>query len=83
MTTIQIPDGEMLYVVTVKLPKNPEHNPRSKQVGECPCATLCTDVTGEHHSFLMHGPSVEKVTESTRVIYGHVTRVEIAKMWSY
>jgi len=83
MTILQIPDGEMLFVVTVKLAKNPAHNPRDKQQGECPCATLCTDTTGEHHSFLMYGPSVEQVTTSAKVVYGHVTRVEIAKIWSY
>lgn len=69
------------FIVTVKLPKNPEHNPRDKKTGPCPVSGKpCTDVTGEHHTFLcdfMSGASVEQVREWYEETY-HVTRVEEA-----
>lgn len=69
-----------IFLVTVKLPKNPEHNPRDKKTGPCPVnGKPCTDVTGEHHTFLMdYGTedlAIEAVRESFEVLY-HVTRVE-------
>lgn len=75
----------MNFLVTVRLPKNPEHNPRDKKIGPCPVnGKPCTDVTGEHHTFLadldghtLHGEDVD--AEGVREIYQglyHVTRVE-------
>lgn len=45
------------YIVTVRmLKKNPAHNPQAKVTGDCPVTGRpCTDVTGEHHSFLRIG----------------------------
>ncbi len=67
-----------LYLVTVKLPKNPVHNPRRKQFGACPVnGEPCSDTTGEHHTFLVrskHGG--DHVTKVAAAKYGHVTRVE-------
>lgn len=66
------------YLVTVKLPKNPEHNPRDKKTGPCPVnGKPCTDVTGEHHTFLakLEDVSEEGVRDVYQEIY-HVTRVE-------
>jgi hypothetical protein len=74
-----------MFLVTVKLPKNPEHNPRDKKTGPCPVdGKPCTDVTGEHHTFLvdldghtLDGKDVD--AEDVREIYQglyHVTRVE-------
>lgn len=67
------------FIVTVKLPKNPNHDPRNKQTGPCPVSGQpCDDVTGEHHSFLMGTSSTITVAE-IRAIYAktwHVTRVE-------
>lgn len=75
----------MLYAVTVRLPKNPEHNPRAKVTGVCPVTgDPCTDITGEHHTFLadfdghtLHGKEID--AEGVREFYRntfHVTRVE-------
>lgn len=66
------------HLVTVKLPKNPEHNPREKKTGPCPVnGKPCTDVTGEHHTFAvdLDGMDAEDVREIYRTTY-HVTRVE-------
>lgn len=71
----------MLYLVTVKLPKNPEHNPRDKKTGPCPAnGNLCTDVTGEHHTFtasLDDDLSAEDVRKIYQGLYDHITRIEI------
>ncbi len=68
------------FLVTVKLPKNPEHNPREKKTGPCPVnGRPCTDVTGEHHTFL--ADFVGRDAEGVRAFYQgtyHVTRVEAA-----
>jgi len=68
-----------LFVVTVKLPKNPEHNPHDKRTNQCPLQpmSLCTDATDEHHSFLSIGSSAEDVRTKYERFY-HVTRVETA-----
>lgn len=72
----------MLYLITVKLPKNPEHSPRDKKTGPCPVSgNSCTDVTGENHTFLADladDLSAEDVREIYQGIYDHITRVEIA-----
>ena len=65
------------YLVTVKVPKNPEHNPRSKVIGPCPVnGEPCSDVTGEHHTILVRSASLMSATLESRAKYGHVTRVE-------
>lgn len=73
------------YLVTVKLPKNPEHDPRNKRVAACPAnkgpgrAAVCTDHTGEHHTILVRSTrSSEAVALWAREHYGHVTRIEFA-----
>lgn len=66
------------FAVTVKLPKNPEHDPRDKKTGTCPVSGLpCDDVTGEHHTFVMRGnwETPKQVREHCRDVY-HITRVE-------
>jgi len=62
------------WIVTVRLPKNPEHDPTNKKMGKCPFSEHCTDVTGEHHSFLTSGYTEEEVRELFKVY--HITRVE-------
>lgn len=73
------------YLVTVKLPKNPAHNPRDKKVAACPAnkgpgrAAVCTDHTGEHHTILVRSSRrIESVSLWARETYGHVTRIEFA-----
>lgn len=65
------------YLITVKLPKNPTHNPRKKIMGPCPVnGEPCSDVTGEHHTVLMRGTQgIEWVRDKYARQY-HVTRVE-------
>jgi len=65
-------------IVTVKLDKNPEHDPHNKKVGVCPCSNeVCTDVTGQHHSFLMEEESFAIMEEKAIKKWGHVTRIEV------
>lgn len=61
-----------LLIITVKLPRNPNHDPRNKQTGGCKYSRNCTDVTGEHHSFL--GTQVD--VDSLKAEGVHITRVE-------
>lgn len=66
------------YIVTVKLPRNPDHDPYSKVTGPCPANGLkCTDVTGEHHSFLVFA---DDETDIRFIVHGqgfkHITRIE-------
>lgn len=60
------------YLVTIKLPKNPDHNPHDKKLGRCEVSPLCSDSTGEHHTVLAHG-NLE--VDALRRSY-HITRVE-------
>lgn len=66
------------FLITVKLAKNPEHNPREKKTGPCPVSGFpCTDVTGEHHTMVRDYPGL--TAEEVRDVYQgeyHVTRVE-------
>lgn len=77
----------MMFIVTVKLPKNPKHDPHNKVMGDCPVggiavgsgASMCSDVTGEHHSFLWAGdPDLTPlgVRDHWKTLGYHVTRVE-------
>lgn len=69
----------MIYLVTVKLPRNPRHNPRSKTAGNCPVTGLyCTDTTGEHHTVLIEAVDAVAAEVDARMLYGHVTRIEDA-----
>lgn len=62
-----------MYVVTVKLPRDPNHDPRNKKTGKCPVSEHCTDVTGQHHSFVVVGDADLEWAKET---YEHITRVE-------
>lgn len=66
------------YIVTVKLPKNPKHDPHNKVIGQCPTNVgICTDVTGEHHSILIDAPGVHMARElAIKRGYNHITRIE-------
>ena len=67
-----------LWIVTVKLPRNKDHDPRNKIIGKCPLQDVtCTDTTGEHHSIIFHSDNypVEEVIKYFSQQY-HVTRVE-------
>jgi hypothetical protein len=69
----------MKVIVTVKLPKNPAHDPKHKRTGICPVSSrLCTDVTGEHHSILVEGSSLIEIAEKAGAKW-RITRMEIAE----
>jgi len=71
----------MKAIVTVRLPRNPKHNPRNKQAGTCPLVSVgnfrCTDVTGSHHSYLETGIDLEEIERKARAKYNHITRIEV------
>lgn len=79
--TYTVPDGQRMYVVTIKSERRPEHDPRNKRTGTCRCSVECSDVTGQHHSYVTSGVSVAAVTESAKEEWGHVTRVEEMTIW--
>lgn len=66
------------YIVTVKLPKNPLHDPNNKVTGKCPIdGSTCTDVTGAHHSVLVRNMlSTDLVRIDFEALGLHVTRIE-------
>lgn len=75
----------MHFIVTVKLDKNVKHDPKNKQTNICPLDifSVCTDFTGEHHSFLFNAPEswgIAQVVEHWETQY-HVTRVEGVGSW--
>lgn len=75
----------MSWIVTVRmLEKNPDHDPRDKKAGKCPVSGYCTDVTGEHHSFLLDAGDEQEVRELVRwsgETHGYrLTRLEEARL---
>ena len=68
----------MKAIVTVKLKKNPFHNPRDKKTGNCPIQNcICTDITGSHHSYIETGKDRDEIIQKAEQKWGHVTRIEI------
>jgi hypothetical protein len=70
------------YIVTVKLERHSDHDPANKQTGECPVSSRCTDVTGQHHSFLTQGLNEKYIRERLEAEPNpiHVTRIEKARI---
>ena len=68
--------GEALRIVTIKLPKNPQHDPHHKIAGPCPVSDWCTDSTGEHHTTLV---KTDAEVAALREQFGHITRIEDVK----
>lgn len=66
--------SEIAYLVTIKLPRNPDHNPRAKLTDSCAVSDNCTDSTGEHHTYLAR--TIEEVQAETR----HITRIETIEL---
>lgn len=66
------------YLVTVKLPRNPDHDPNNKVTGVCPAfGTYCTDVTGAHHTVLVRNIGSAVAARIEYELMGfHVTRIE-------
>lgn len=72
----------MMYLVTVTVPGTVGHDPKNKVTGPCPVSgETCTDITGKHHTFLVESSlDRESVREAYEFKYGHVTRIEEARM---
>jgi hypothetical protein len=65
------------YLVTVKLDRNPAHDPKHKKIGKCPVNEgKCTDVTGQHHTFLFESDRGVDYVYLNWKDY-HITRVEV------
>lgn len=67
------------YIVTLKLPNNPNHDPKNKIEGFCPIdnESYCTDTTGGHHSLLFkNAPGAKSVQKYYESMGFHVTRIE-------
>lgn len=67
----------MQYIVTIKLPRNKAHDPRNKKSGPCRVSQYCTDVTGEHHSYVTEAESEHAARTRAELNFGHVTRIEL------
>ena len=68
-------------IVTIKLKKNKDHNPHNKKTGYCPIThEVCTDITGEHHSYIETGSSKKHIELKVRKKWRHITRIEIIKI---
>lgn len=66
-----------MYIVTIKLPRNPDHDPKNKITGLCPFSNACSDSTGAHHSFLSSALTEEDARQDADDRgFKHVTRVE-------
>lgn len=74
----------MKAIVTVKLRDNPYrralgHDPENKKRGNCPILKnkFCTDITGDHHSYLEKGRDEAEIKKRAEVKGFHVTRIEV------
>lgn len=81
-----------IYIVTVQLKKNPNHNLKNKKTAACPVAPEynCTDSTGEYHSFLHSQEDDDEIpydVDEIALLYMqegyHVTRVEVGSLGTY
>ena len=72
----------MKFLVTVRIAKRKDHDPKNKVIGMCPVNKIneCTDSTGEHHTFLYAPSGSMEIDDVWRywAAYYHVTRVESA-----
>lgn len=74
--------NERLFMVTVKQPRDPEHNPHHKKTGRCTAigsaGATCTDTTGQHHTVLVRAITLDLVRKWAAERWEHVTRIEEA-----
>jgi hypothetical protein len=65
------------FIVTIKLPRNRSHDPQNKKSGACIVSSWCTDVTGEHHSYVLEAVNEnDALDEARQAGHAHITRVE-------
>lgn len=73
----------MKFLITIKMRKNPIHDPHNKVTGDCPIRPwgmddskkICTDATGEHHTILVECEDLDAARAKFELFY-HVTRIE-------
>lgn len=70
------------------LRRDQQHDPFNKVTGKCPLyrppfqpfelqgSFTCTDVTGEHHSYIEFGADLDDIRKKATARFGHVTRIE-------
>jgi hypothetical protein len=64
------------YLVTVKVARNPDHDPTAKRTGECPLSMQCTDVTGQHHTVIVQAVDDDEALRLAQGLGVHITRIE-------
>ena len=71
----------MRAIITIKLKRNSNHNPKDKKKGKCPIINneFCSDITGEHHSYIETGNSLKEIESKAKNKYSHITRIELIK----
>lgn len=73
-----------LFLVTVRFPEDPNHDPRNKVTGECPLTSGdCTDVTGAHHTMLIESDGTAESVREEFATHYRVTRVEEVPTGNY
>lgn len=67
-----------VFLVTVRLPRRPEHDPHNKIAGTCPVqGDYCSDTTGEHHTVLVDDmPDIPTVQAAFERLGYKITRIE-------
>lgn len=72
-----------LVLVTIRLPRNADHDPHNKVTGPCPVndSQPCTDITGEHHTIAVWVTPEQTVTEiKSRISAGALSRWSSARL---
>lgn len=66
------------FLVTVKIPRNPAHDPFNKIAGTCPVSGAhCTDITGQHHTLLVSAQNIDQLQRTIVFPDGaSLTRIE-------
>lgn len=61
------------HIVTIKLDRRVDHDPKNKKIDTCVVSGRCTDATGQHHSFVIETIDLDAMRDRGLV---HITRVE-------
>ena len=73
----EIKHDYMLAIVTVRTRQVKEH--KEKIEGLCPIDGdhYCSDIEGEHHSFIIKAESKKQIVDTMKGLGYHITRIEI------
>ena len=76
----------MEAIVTVKINNKDKQQEKEKCTGPCPISSptqfsklTCTDVEGQHHSYIEYGTSIDDIIKKAEFKHGHVTRIETTR----